>query len=80
MHDHPLTHSQSPLTHPHKHTHTYHAVERYTGPTKDERRGTVSMHSLQKKVRRIQQAFTQLTGLRSKVNDCHGNVMQLQLI
>ncbi|XP_064384437.1 dynamin-binding protein-like isoform X2 [Halichondria panicea] len=43
-------------------------VERYTGP-KDERRGTLSKHSIQKKVRRMQQAFTQLTGLRSKTID-----------
>ena len=42
------------------------AVERYTGP-KDDRKVTVSMHSLQKKVRRMQQAFTQMTGLRTKV-------------
>ncbi|CAI8019793.1 Dynamin-binding protein [Geodia barretti] len=44
-------------------------VERYTGPGKEERRGTVSVHSLQKKVRRFQQTLTQLTGLRSKTVD-----------
>jgi DNA repair exonuclease SbcCD ATPase subunit len=44
-------------------------VERYTGAGKEERRGTVSVHSLQKKVRRFQQTLTQLTGLRSKTVD-----------
>lgn len=42
-------------------------VERYTG-AKEDRRGTLSRHSIQKKVRRMQQVFTQLTGLRSKVS------------
>ena len=45
-------------------------VERYTGPGKEDRRGTMSVHSLQKKVRRFQQTLTQLTGLRSKVGQC----------
>ena len=47
-------------------------VERYTGTGKEERRGTVSVHSLQKKVRRFQQTLTQLTGLRSKVSSFSG--------
>lgn len=42
-------------------------VERYTGPAKEDRRGTLSKHSIQKKVRRMQQTFVQFTGLRSKV-------------
>lgn len=46
------------------------AVERYTGVTRDDRKGNMSMHSLQKKVRRLQQTITQKTGLRSKVNGC----------
>ncbi len=44
------------------------AVERYTGATREERRVSVSMHSLQKKVRRLRQTITQKTGLRSKVS------------
>ena len=62
-----LTHTH---THTHSHSHTYAhtlTVERYTGLNKEDKRGTVSMHSLQKKVRRMQQAFTQMTGLRAKV-------------
>ncbi len=44
------------------------AVEKYTGGTREERRGSMSIHSLQKKVRRLQQTITQKTGLRSKVS------------
>ena len=46
------------------------SVVKYTG-FKEERRGTMSIHSLQKKVKRFQQTFTQITGLRSKVRILH---------
>lgn len=42
------------------------AVVKYTG-SKEDRRGSLSVHSIQKKMRRIQQTLTQFTGLRSKV-------------
>lgn len=42
------------------------AVVKYTG-SKEDRKGSLSVHSIQKKMRRIQQTLTQFTGLRSKV-------------
>ena len=42
-------------------------VNRYTGGGKDDRRGAMTVHTLQKKYRRFQQQLVQLTGLRTKV-------------
>lgn len=49
------------------------AVVKYTG-AKD--RGTLNVHSLQKKMRRFKQTLTQFTGLRSKVK----HVTSIQII
>lgn len=46
---------------------TFHAVIKYTG-SREDRKGSLSVHSLQKKMRRFQQTLKQFTGLGSKVN------------
>lgn len=53
-------------------------VEKYTA--RDEKKGSVSMHSLQKKVWRFQTAFTQFTGLRSKTIDPKFDEMEQKVV